>query len=69
MPAARGDNMSDEDYANGDRPLLPDSATARALHARPPRGRDQLRTGTAGDAGRPSKEGIHNKPIPPRGQL
>ena len=25
--------------------------------------------GTAGDAARPSKPGIHNKPLPPRGRM
>ena len=69
MPAADGATMRDEDYAEQDQPLLPDSPAAKRLQARPPRGRDQLRVGTAGDAGRPTKEGIHDKPVPPRGRL
>lgn len=60
MPPSDGEQMSDEDYADQDRPLLPDSPATRQLQSHPPKGKDQLRRGTAGDAGRPSKESITN---------
>lgn len=69
MPSPGGEIMKDEDYADQDKPVLPDSVSAKRLQARPPKGTDQLRVGTAGDAARPSKEGIHNKPVPPRGRV
>lgn len=69
MPAADGPGMKDEYYTDRDKPLLPKSAAAKRLQAHPPAGRDQLRRGTAGDAGRPTKEGIEGKPIPPRGHM
>jgi hypothetical protein len=68
-PPAVDANAPDEIYTDGDKPLLPDSKEARALHERPPPTKDELGVGTAGDAGRGSKPGLHNKPIPPRGQM
>lgn len=47
--------------------LEPDSPPARALHERPPKGRDQLRVGTGGDAARPGKTGLAATAINPRG--
>lgn len=46
--------------------LEPDSRPARALHARPPRGRGQLDVGTGGDAARPGKTGLSPTSIRPR---
>lgn len=68
-PAPGGDSIKDEDYASNERPLPPDSPITKRLHEHPPKGRDQLEVGSAGDAARPSKEGIHNKTLPPRGRL
>jgi hypothetical protein len=62
-------NIPDEDYTDQDKPLVAGSQEARALHDKPPRTKGELGVGTAGDAARPSKPGIHNKPIPPRGQM
>lgn len=69
MPAPNGPGMKDEDYTHRDKPLLPKSATAKRLQEHPPEGKEQLRRGTAGDAGRPTKEGIYGKPVPPRGHM
>ena len=69
MPAPDGPSMRDEDYTDREKPLLPDSVEAKRLQHHPPKGRDQLRVGTAGDAGRPTKEGIEGKPLPPRGHM
>lgn len=69
MPPADGPRMRDEDYAVQDQPLVPGSPPARALQAHPPKGEGQLGVGTAGDAGRPTKEGLHDKPVPPRGRV
>ena len=69
MPAPNGASMQDEGYTDRDKPLLPKSAAAKRLQAHPPSGKEQLRRGTAGDAGRPAKEGIEGKPIPPRGHM
>lgn len=69
MPPPDGALMRDEDYAEQDASLLPNSRPAKALQRKPPPGKGQLGVGTAGDAARPSKDGIHNKPVPPRGQL
>jgi hypothetical protein len=62
-------NIRDEDYAGAetDKPLPADSPATQALHEQPPRGRDQLQPGSAGDAARPSKTGIMNPTLPPRG--
>lgn len=69
MPSADGQAMRDEDYTDRDKPLLASSVEAKRLQHHPPKGKDQLRVGTAGDAGRPTKEGIEGKPIPPRGNM
>lgn len=69
MPSAADRNIPDEDYTDQDKPLVAGSSEARALHKRPPPAKGELGVGTAGDAARPSKPGIHNKPIPPRGRL
>jgi hypothetical protein len=69
MPAPDGRSQRDYDYTDRDKPLLPKSVEAKRLQDHPPQGKDQLRVGTAGDAGRPTKEGIYGKPIPPRGHL
>jgi hypothetical protein len=68
-PATGSRQMLDEDYAPEDKPLAPDSAAARALQDHPPKGEDQLTTGSGGDAARPGKDGIFAKPIPPRGRM
>jgi hypothetical protein len=68
-PAAADVNPPDESYTDQDKPLVADSAEARALHDRPPRTKGTLGVGTAGDAARPTKPGIHNKTVPPRGKM
>jgi hypothetical protein len=68
-PAAGSVNILDEDYAASGKPLPPDSPIAKALHAHPPRAKDELDVGTAGDAARPTKDGITPTQIPPRGHL
>jgi hypothetical protein len=62
-------NPRDEYYTDQDKPLVAGSKEARALHEKPPRTKGELGVGTAGDAARPIKPGIHNKPVPPRGQM
>jgi hypothetical protein len=69
MPSPDTVNAPDEEYAEQDKPLLAGSPEAKALHRRTRSNRGQLGVGTAGDAARPSKPGIHNKPIPPRGRM
>lgn len=69
MPSPDTVNIADEDYPSDDKPLLPESAAARKLHENPPKGSDQLEVGSAGDAARPSKTGIMNTTLPPRGQM
>lgn len=68
-PAAADANMPDEGYSDQDKPLVADSPEARALHDHPPKTKGTLGVGTAGDAARPTKPGIHSKTIPPRGQM
>ena len=68
-PAAADFNPPDENYTDQDKPLVAGSAEARALHDRPPKTKGTLGVGTAGDAARPTKPGIHSKPIPPRGGM
>lgn len=68
-PAAGSRQVLDEDFASTDRPVLPNTKTARALQDHPPKGEGQLDVGTGGDAGRPGKEGFDGKPIPPRGRM
>jgi hypothetical protein len=62
-------NPRDEYYTDQDKPLVAGSREARALHDRPPPTKGELGVGTAGDAARPTKPGIHNKPVPPRGNM
>jgi hypothetical protein len=62
-------NPRDEYYTDHDKPLVAGSREARALHDRPPPAKGELGVGTAGDAARPTKPGIHNKPVPPRGNM
>jgi hypothetical protein len=69
VPAAADANIADEDYRDQDKPLVAGSREARALHDRPPPTKGELGVGTAGDAARPAKPGVHNKPIPPRGRM
>jgi hypothetical protein len=73
---AKGENIppegaltQDEDYADDQRGLTPDSPLVDALHKNRPSAEGQLTTGSGGDAARPGKEGIFGKPIPPRGKL
>jgi hypothetical protein len=68
-PAAADVNLPDEAYTDQDKPLVGDSREARALHDRPPRTKGTLGVGTAGDAARPTKPGLHNKTVPPRGGM
>ncbi len=68
-PSAVDANQPDEDYNDGDKPLVAGSAEARALHERPPPAPGELGAGTAGDAARPIKPGVHTKGVPPRGKL
>jgi hypothetical protein len=68
-PAAGSVDRKDEDEAGIGKPQPEGSNVATALHEHPPQGRDQLRTGSGGDAARPGKEGIAGNPIPPRGRL
>ena len=69
VTSAADANPRDEYYTDQDKPLIAGSKEARALHDRPPPTKGELGVGTAGDAARPTKPGIHNKPIPPRGQM
>jgi hypothetical protein len=68
-PAAADVNMPDEGYSDQDKPLVADSREVGALHDRSARNKGTLGVGTAGDAARPTKTGIHSKTIPPRGQM
>jgi hypothetical protein len=68
-PSPATSNPTDEDYADAGKPLVAGSPEAIALHNRPPPARGELGVGTAGDAARPIKPGIHDKPIPPRGTM
>lgn len=58
--------LRDEDSQEEEGPIPGESKVAQALHRnrRPREG--QLTTGSGGDAARQGKEGIFNKPIPPR---
>lgn len=74
--AARGENVPpegqrtrDEDYADDQRGLTPDSPLVDTLHKNAKPGEGQLTTGSGGDAARTGKEGIFGKPIPPRGNM
>lgn len=69
MPSADETNAPDEIYTDQAKPLTPGSREERELHDRPRHGKGQLGVGTAGDSARPTKEGIHNKPLFPRGQM
>lgn len=68
-PSAADVNPRDEDYTDREKPLVAGSREARLLHENPPRAKGELGVGTAGDAARPIKPGIHGKPLPPRGNL
>lgn len=69
-PSAADMNPRDEDiYTDREKPLVAGSREARALHDNPPRAKGELGVGTAGDAARPIKPGIHGKPLPPRGNM
>lgn len=69
-PRAAADvNPPDEEYTDRDKPLVAGSKEARALQDRPPRTKGTLGVGTAGDAARPTKTGIHSKTLPPRGHM
>jgi hypothetical protein len=65
-PISGSVQLRDEDYAQADQPLLPDSPLVEEMHEHPPKGKDQLTTGSGGDSARPGKEGVFGKPIPPR---
>lgn len=65
-PSAADVNTPDEQYYDGDKPLVAGSDEARALHDRPPPAKGELGVGTAGDAARPSKLGLHDKGVAPR---
>ena len=69
MPSPDDVNAPDEFESGGDKPLPSDSKAAADLHDKPPGAKGELGVGSAGDAARPSKEGITGKPIPPRGGL
>jgi hypothetical protein len=64
-----GRRTPDEYYARDQQPLPEGSAVGEQLHRNPPKGQDQLTTGSGGDSARPGKEGIYGKPIPPRGNM
>src|SRR5438270_1438020 len=68
-PAAGSVNIQDEDYAPGNRSVLPGSASEQVLDNAEPHAKEQLRRGSAGDPARPSKDGIEGTPIPRRGSL
>lgn len=69
VPGPDDRNALDEDYASEGQPLAPDAPEVKKLHRTPPKGQGQLDIGTGGDAGRPGKEGVTGKPIPPRGHM
>lgn len=69
-PSAADVNPRDEEiYTDREKPLVAGSREARLLHDNPPRTKGTLDVGTAGDAARPTKPGIHGKPLPPRGDV
>lgn len=68
-PAVGSIQMADEDYATEGRPIPGDTDPAKALQKNRRPGEGQLTTGSGGDAARQGKEGIFNKPIPPRGNM
>ncbi|HZP58890.1 MAG TPA: hypothetical protein VFB27_01100 [Opitutaceae bacterium] len=68
-PAPGSVNLRDEDLAAANKPLPEDSPLTQALNGHQPHAPGQLGVGTAGDPARPTKEGIHDKPIPPRGHI
>lgn len=69
-PSAADVNPRDEEiYTDREKPLVAGSREARLLHDHPPRTKGTLDVGTAGDAARPIKPGIHGKPLPPRGDV
>jgi hypothetical protein len=70
MPSPDQVNAPDEYLAeDADQPLPSDSPAANALHKNPPRAKGELGVGSAGDAARPTKEGISATTIPPRGDM
>lgn len=69
-PSAADVNPRDEEvYTDREKPLVAGSRAARKLHDDPPRTKGTLDVGTAGDAARPIKPGIHGKPLAPRGDV
>lgn len=69
MPAPEDVNVRDEYYADGDKPLVAGSREAKLLQKNPPPAPGELGVGTAGDAARPTKLGLHDLPVPPRQPL
>lgn len=69
MPAPDRVNLRDEDYSDRNKPLVAGSREARALHDNPPPTKGELGVGTAGDAARATKGGVHDTTIPPRQSL
>ena len=68
-PAPNFANLRDEDSAAANKPLPADSPVTQSLNEHQPHAPGQLDVGTAGDPARPDKEGIHDKPIPPSGEV
>jgi hypothetical protein len=67
MPSPDQVNAPDEYLAHdADQPLPPESVAGKTLHENPPKTKGQLGVGSAGDAARPTKEGISATTIPPR---
>lgn len=69
MPAPDRVNIRDEDYSARNKPLVAGSREARALHDNPPPPKGELGVGTAGDAARATKGGIHDTTVPARQSL
>jgi hypothetical protein len=63
-------NPRDEEiHTDREKPLVTGSRETEILHDNRRRAPGQLDVGTAGDAARPTKPGIHGKPLAPRGDV
>jgi hypothetical protein len=70
MPSPDDVNAPDEYLAqDADQPLPSDAPAGEALHKNPPPAKGELGVGSAGDAARPTKEGVSATTVPGRGNL